>query len=179
MRRLPPGFGRVVEPEAVCDLGPLRGAQVVDIFALGAEIIDRVRFVSRLARHRGIFEAAHERQVFAENVGKQGHEQVVKRLEAPAESDRLGERDIGLNLKVFGVDVPGRRPVRPAGSLASAAESQRAFFWPRFTGGAGSSPRSRCGTQSACTQPKVGWLTIALGSWRTANGRAQPPSYGT
>ena len=44
---------------------------------------------------------------------------------------------------------------------ASAAASQR-VFWPRLASGAGSSPRSRCGTQSAGTQPNVGWLTIAL-----------------
>ena len=62
--------------------------------------------------------------------------------------------------------------------LASATGSHVGRFWP-FLEGAGSSPPSRCPTQSSGTQPKVGWLTFFSLSWRTANGVAQPPPCGT
>ena len=54
-----------------------------------------------------------------------GHEQVVKRLEAAAEADRLGHRDVGLDFKVFGLDIPRRRPVGPEAIGLSGGEPAR------------------------------------------------------
>ena len=98
----------MVEAQAVRDFGALSRAEIVDVFALGAEIIDRCGLLAGSPVIVGVLESAHKRQVFPENIGEQGHEQVVEGFESTAEGDRLGHRDVGLDFKMLGVDRPGR-----------------------------------------------------------------------
>src|SRR5262249_10335767 len=106
------GLWRVVEAEGVGDLWTLLRPQVGDKFVLCSGVVILVQLVRKLAVAVELraSEAVHERQVLAEDIGHDLHEQIVESLEASPEADGFGERDIGADLEVLCRELPGRVP---------------------------------------------------------------------
>ena len=72
-------------------------------------------------------------------------------IRACAERDRFGQRDVGEDLEVLGLDLPA--PSDRAAKCVGIGRGQPAGILRVREPGAGSSPLSRCGTHEASTQP--------------------------
>ena len=153
--------------------GADRGSQVLDKLVLGGEVVDLVRPVRGSPVERRVAEPLASGQVLAEDVGQQREEQVVERLEPAAERDRLGERDVGLDLEVLGGDPPGRAS-SPTAAVGLVGGEPPDLLRPRDAGRGQLAARRGAATQSAATQPKIGWFTYPL--LELADGERRGPA---